>query len=119
MIRRPPRSTLFPYTTLFRSAHDLELDVARPGEVLLDVVLVRAERGERLLLGEREGLRELLRVGRYPHPLAAPAGRGLDDHGKADRLGELHPFVPVANRPGRARHRRRSGLLVEPAPRRL
>src|SRR3712207_7360670 len=24
MIRRPPRSTLFPYTTLFRSRHDLE-----------------------------------------------------------------------------------------------
>src|SRR3712207_9250873 len=24
MIRRPPRSTLFPYTTLFRSAHDEE-----------------------------------------------------------------------------------------------
>src|SRR3712207_9364782 len=23
MIRRPPRSTLFPYTTLFRSAHDV------------------------------------------------------------------------------------------------
>jgi len=23
MIRRPPRSTLFPYTTLFRSASDL------------------------------------------------------------------------------------------------
>src|SRR5256886_9354533 len=28
MIRRPPRSTLFPYTTLFRS---LELDLAAPG----------------------------------------------------------------------------------------
>src|SRR2546421_9746667 len=27
MIRRPPRSTLFPYTTLFRSLHDL-LDFA-------------------------------------------------------------------------------------------
>src|SRR2546430_14308769 len=25
MIRRPPRSTLFPYTTLFRSAHQLRL----------------------------------------------------------------------------------------------
>src|SRR2546427_7012402 len=25
MIRRPPRSTLFPYTTLFRSAYDLYL----------------------------------------------------------------------------------------------
>src|SRR3712207_7613521 len=36
MIRRPPRSTLFPYTTLFRSAHrarlvDLDgLDARRP-----------------------------------------------------------------------------------------
>src|SRR5256885_12237754 len=26
MIRRPPRSTLFPYTTLFRSQESLELD---------------------------------------------------------------------------------------------
>src|SRR2546430_9690296 len=26
MIRRPPRSTLFPYTTLFRSSPDLYLD---------------------------------------------------------------------------------------------
>src|SRR6266567_598083 len=25
MIRRPPRSTLFPYTTLFRSAHHLKV----------------------------------------------------------------------------------------------
>src|SRR3712207_7326796 len=31
MIRRPPRSTLFPYTTLFRSPVDvLELDVTVP-----------------------------------------------------------------------------------------
>src|SRR3712207_8626456 len=29
MIRRPPRSTLFPYTTLFRSAHT-EQDVCGP-----------------------------------------------------------------------------------------
>src|SRR2546430_9642224 len=28
MIRRPPRSTLFPYTTLFRSVHWEELPVA-------------------------------------------------------------------------------------------
>src|SRR5256886_2193157 len=27
MIRRPPRSTLFPYTTLFRSIADLEVDL--------------------------------------------------------------------------------------------
>src|SRR5688572_13574468 len=36
MIRRPPRSTLFPYTTLFRSAHMLaseaEMEVGRIGK---------------------------------------------------------------------------------------
>src|SRR5438270_3777739 len=28
MIRRPPRSTLFPYTTLFRSNHEFQVDRA-------------------------------------------------------------------------------------------
>src|SRR2546426_8029051 len=32
MIRRPPRSTLFPYTTLFRSQHDQPTDIAPPLE---------------------------------------------------------------------------------------
>src|SRR3989475_7269203 len=31
MIRRPPRSTLFPYTTLFRSEVEATLDEALPG----------------------------------------------------------------------------------------
>src|SRR2546430_7334702 len=38
MIRRPPRSTLFPYTTLFRSAH---LGVKA---VLADIVMTDPER---------------------------------------------------------------------------
>src|SRR3712207_7004726 len=29
MIRRPPRSTLFPYTTLFRSARPVRIEVGR------------------------------------------------------------------------------------------
>src|SRR2546429_4556320 len=33
MIRRPPRSTLFPYTTLFRSVH-FPWNSARPGVLL-------------------------------------------------------------------------------------
>src|SRR5260221_5415198 len=39
MIRRPPRSTLFPYTTLFRSvslqvvSHNLHIDWSRQAEV--------------------------------------------------------------------------------------
>src|SRR5260221_9779507 len=32
MIRRPPRSTLFPYTTLFRSHSGLQRDVVGAGE---------------------------------------------------------------------------------------
>src|SRR2546426_1605293 len=47
MIRRPPRSTLFPYTTLFRSRHLLALPLqgAAPGADLLGEVLrgVRSE----------------------------------------------------------------------------
>src|SRR2546428_5071780 len=39
MIRRPPRSTLFPYTTLFRSAHDRRVGV----RVALRVVLARPD----------------------------------------------------------------------------
>src|SRR2546426_5935840 len=31
MIRRPPRSTLFPYTTLFRSVPRKQDDAAQPG----------------------------------------------------------------------------------------
>src|SRR3712207_8864963 len=35
MIRRPPRSTLFPYTTLFRSAQGLRFDVRPAAERLV------------------------------------------------------------------------------------
>src|SRR2546422_3084151 len=43
MIRRPPRSTLFPYTTLFRSG--LMLDVYSPNAVFLVVPLLESLRG--------------------------------------------------------------------------
>src|SRR3712207_9525006 len=39
MIRRPPRSTLFPYTTLFRSLHLLD-DLGPPGRVDGDLLLL-------------------------------------------------------------------------------
>src|SRR3712207_7268675 len=38
MIRRPPRSTLFPYTTLFRSAGENEVDRAGVVKALRDFV---------------------------------------------------------------------------------
>src|SRR3712207_7381427 len=56
MIRRPPRSTLFPYTTLFRSGVQL-------GEPL-DVRLV----DERLVVGDRQP------------PVTLPVEERVDDH---------------------------------------
>src|SRR5437660_5239227 len=44
MIRRPPRSTLFPYTTLFRS---LSPRTVRPGSIRLPTTLLQP--GARLL----------------------------------------------------------------------
>src|SRR2546427_9322962 len=35
MIRRPPRSTLFPYTTLFRSVHQFRTQLAVYGDAVL------------------------------------------------------------------------------------
>src|SRR5260370_5423189 len=55
MIRRPPRSTLFPYTTLFRSRTELDeevgVDLGVSAPLIGDVVLVvdglhRADRSE-------------------------------------------------------------------------
>src|SRR5256885_13870935 len=38
MIRRPPRSTLFPYTTLFRSEGTLQAGTSAVSDKLLDLV---------------------------------------------------------------------------------
>src|SRR3712207_9576471 len=80
MIRRPPRSTLFPYTTLFRS----DPDAARGGERLL-VGRVQDLGGPQRL--HRDGAVELDGGGRLlgretaPQPLA--------------RVGHLESFLPV------------------------
>src|SRR3712207_7221848 len=66
MIRRPPRSTLFPYTTLFRSL----LAVSRAGEFLGEMSLleqrprsasVRTLRESRLLVISQTAFQTLLR----------------------------------------------------------
>ena len=43
MIRRPPRSTLFPYTTLFRSStrrHEHKFDKMNTGSILIKVAIL-------------------------------------------------------------------------------
>src|SRR3712207_8572044 len=66
MIRRPPRSTLFPYTTLFRSVHAQHVEAAGVVEHVDDVLAGpvgrarrRAERGEEADLRSEEHTSEL------------------------------------------------------------
>src|SRR5256885_10715314 len=61
MIRRPPRSTLFPYTTLFRSAVLQERALDRDRAL---VVEARAEAQERRDVVERERVVEPVRRAR-------------------------------------------------------
>src|SRR3712207_8403013 len=79
MIRRPPRSTLFPYTTLFRSqadavergtGRDVEGDLERlpPGEDDLDRLAARDR-----VLGDLHGTDVLV-----------PAEAGLDGSGRSE-----------------------------------
>src|SRR3712207_8568672 len=63
MIRRPPRSTLFPYTTLFRSAG---LSGAGFGTVLLETRHVKAALSAMVVKTDRKdarGIAQLLRLG--------------------------------------------------------
>src|SRR3712207_7000573 len=67
MIRRPPRSTLFPYTTLFRSrADDVVRDAGRirhPLEARREPAGVRGERGDRALELDVAGRESVLLLG--------------------------------------------------------
>src|SRR5438876_2019947 len=68
MLRRPPRSTLFPYTTLFRSNSDFYGAVAAMRETLTP----------------------------RPFPLHLPIGAEQDLDRKSTRLNSSHPSISYA-----------------------
>src|SRR3712207_7063989 len=88
MIRRPPRSTLFPYTTLFRSRlprrHDL---VGLPAGQLGEVIEARPEGadagGRRAQLDDEVGHLRL-------------RGEGLHEDRKSTRLNSSHANISYA-----------------------
>src|SRR2546422_5259075 len=106
MIRRPPRSTLFPYTTLFRSLGQPLAELSEEEEEPMGLGLVVAQRGVRRgpaaprdrAAGERErrlvvpGLR-----GERGRPAEEDGGRGPRDR-DARSSGRSHP-PPVPPRP--------------------
>src|SRR3712207_9327369 len=73
MIRRPPRSTLFPYTTLFRSCFGLVVD----GEQVprQHIKLEQLERLDVVLVGQEQGT-----VGTLAHPVELDQRLVGDDH---------------------------------------
>src|SRR3712207_8471537 len=81
MIRRPPRSTLFPYTALFRSGRR--------------ILVAAAQRDD------GEGSRDL-RVGLYPVGAREEVGRGAEVFGRAavdrtsTRLNSSHANISYA-----------------------
>src|SRR2546422_2202426 len=95
MIRRPPRSTLFPYTTLFRSVAfgDPEFD--------LDMVLVERAGGnpERLLRLEYALRREELR------------GRRADR--KSTRLNSSHGYISYAVFCLKKKKKKKNGIVIK------
>src|SRR5690348_2040697 len=72
MLRRPPRSTLFPYTTLFRSA-ELELQQARYEASLAERRYAACDPDNRLIAAQLEKNWEtsLRRIGEYEARLEA------------------------------------------------
>src|SRR3712207_8547303 len=87
MIRRPPRSTLFPYTTLFRSAL-----LRRLGE---EDAVVR-EDADREALDPREAADERLAVELLELVEAAAVDDARDQIGKSTRLNSSHANISYA-----------------------
>ena len=73
-----------PHDVAVLVADDLDLDVARPGEVALDVDLVAAEERLRLALRGVHRLLHLVGAAHDLHAAAAAAERGLDRERPAD-----------------------------------
>src|SRR3712207_7392093 len=91
MIRRPPRSTLFPYTTLFRSPHRADAR-QQPGR------LAGVERVCRLLGRLRRRARVQPEAGPHPDPRVPRGDEGepLRTDRKSTRLNSSHANISYA-----------------------
>src|SRR2546426_7629573 len=100
MIRRPPRSTLFPYTTLFRSQGKVERR-AGPGEVLRQLI---AGTGQEATRRPTPVVRLDAREAPSGEPHAGEPRGGGGDHELADRAREpdrgalAHHSSPLSKR---------------------
>src|SRR3989442_5704251 len=94
MIRRPPRSTLFPYTTLFRSADIGKRWTERTGVDILDGL--GSTEMLHIFLSNRPGE---VRYGTSGKPVPGYDIRLVDEDGKPvvkGEIGELHVAGPTS-----------------------
>src|SRR3712207_2545156 len=119
MIRRPPRSTLFPYTTLFRSFSNLAAkQIAQALDSRADAIRVQVERVEkyrahpdgarrervvRVRVADERGLRSLDAEAFEREPEDFGVGLPVADEVRVDDnvevRGEARGFEPVAHAP--------------------
>src|SRR3712207_7936052 len=88
MIRRPPRSTLFPYTTLFRSGDGAHL-ADESGRLLVDPLVVQLEH---LRVEARQGVDH----GREDGHGRCVDGEALEVDRKSTRLNSGHANISYA-----------------------
>src|SRR5256885_5720503 len=91
MIRRPPRSTLFPYTTLFRSQEEHD----RRDEVLNADHLVVGVDPEVVAPGARPVTRVVFGARRVPEGVIRPVVERAEDR-KSTRLNSSHLVISYA-----------------------
>src|SRR2546430_12277255 len=94
MIRRPPRSTLFPYTTLFRSrlvAFQYAVADQKPDQIAFGLAIASVPLGERAVIVQHNAIAglELARGA----PLARPVER---TDRKSTRLNSSHSQISYA-----------------------
>src|SRR3989442_13004781 len=104
MIRRPPRSTLFPYTTLFRSLVQLAQPLVRPpqGQGLLERAVEAGRRDGALVHGERRVARARPLVGAGELEQAAHRAGGFVVPGAVAVDRVLNSAIRQGDRGGRA-----------------
>src|SRR3712207_7165186 len=91
MIRRPPRSTLFPYTTLFRSLF------AEPQRSRVDISLQYANLlGDVVIKPVAKPLAQAPEGGGAEHVPLEPLGRALTADRKSTRLNSSHANISYA-----------------------
>src|SRR2546430_7149968 len=89
MIRRPPRSTLFPYTTLFRSivGDEAQLGHGAPAAQLRTDLVVDGSGGGTAILREQR---------QHEDPLGAAVAQSSERDRKSTRLNSSHSQISYA-----------------------